>query len=95
MPFFSICQNLGIQLKKSQRVTAYLQHCALFARPEHSHTGRQRGNRGKLVVRSGAKEVLFDQESRSALQAGIDKLTDAVGVTLGPRGKAESFGIDI
>jgi hypothetical protein len=37
-------------------------------------------------VRAAAKEIAFDQNSRSALQAGIDKLADAVGLTLGPRG---------
>jgi chaperonin GroL len=41
----------------------------------------------RLVVRSQAKDILFDQASRAALQAGIDKLADAVGVTLGPRGR--------
>ena len=40
----------------------------------------------RMVVRASAKEVAFDQSSRSALQAGADKLADAVGVTLGPRG---------
>lgn len=37
-------------------------------------------------MRAAAKEIAFDQNSRSALQAGIDKLADAVGLTLGPRG---------
>jgi hypothetical protein len=37
-------------------------------------------------VRAEAKDIVFDQKSRAALQAGIDKLADAVGVTLGPRG---------
>ncbi|KAI5068082.1 hypothetical protein GOP47_0016427 [Adiantum capillus-veneris] len=41
----------------------------------------------RLVVRAEAKEIAFDQKSRAALQAGIDKLADAVGVTLGPRGR--------
>ncbi|THG17518.1 hypothetical protein TEA_011430 [Camellia sinensis var. sinensis] len=40
----------------------------------------------QFVVRAIAKEIAFDQSSRSALQAGIDKLADAVGLTLGPRG---------
>ena len=80
-----------IQLKKNLRVAAYLQRCTFFAGPGHSHIRRQRGNYGKLVVRSAAKEILFDQGSRSALQAGIDKLADAVGVTLGPRGSGGSF----
>lgn len=81
-----ICAASQIELKKSQRITAYLQRCTLFAVPRHSHLGNRRGNNSKLVVTSAAKEILFDQESRSALQAGIDKLADAVGVTLGPRG---------
>jgi chaperonin GroL len=41
----------------------------------------------RFVVRSAAKEIAFDQHSRRALQAGIDKLADAVGLTLGPRGR--------
>ncbi|KAF5727464.1 ruBisCO large subunit-binding protein subunit alpha [Tripterygium wilfordii] len=41
----------------------------------------------RLSVRASAKEILFDQSSRAALQAGIDKLADAVGLTLGPRGR--------
>ena len=42
--------------------------------------------KSRLVVRAAAKEIAFDQNSRIALQAGIDKLADAVGLTLGPRG---------
>ncbi|XP_072966742.1 ruBisCO large subunit-binding protein subunit alpha-like [Typha angustifolia] len=41
----------------------------------------------QLSVRAKAKEIAFDQISRSALQSGIEKLADAVGVTLGPRGR--------
>ncbi|XP_042511897.1 ruBisCO large subunit-binding protein subunit alpha [Macadamia integrifolia] len=41
----------------------------------------------RFVVQARAKEIAFDQGSRTALQAGIDKLADAVGVTLGPRGR--------
>lgn len=41
----------------------------------------------RFVVRANAKEIAFDQKSRAALQAGIDKLADAVGLTLGPRGR--------
>lgn len=41
----------------------------------------------RMTVRAAAKEVAFDQKSRAALQAGADKLADAVGVTLGPRGR--------
>ncbi|XP_062082215.1 ruBisCO large subunit-binding protein subunit alpha isoform X2 [Humulus lupulus] len=42
---------------------------------------------GRFVVKANAKEIAFDQHSRAALQAGIDKLADAVGLTLGPRGR--------
>jgi chaperonin GroEL len=34
-----------------------------------------------------AKQISFDTEARSALQRGVDKLTDTVKVTLGPRGR--------
>ncbi|CAK9171409.1 unnamed protein product [Ilex paraguariensis] len=46
-----------------------------------------RQSRGRFVVRAAAKEIAFDQHSRTAIQAGIDKLADAVGLTLGPRGR--------
>ncbi|KAJ4977711.1 hypothetical protein NE237_008491 [Protea cynaroides] len=41
----------------------------------------------RFAVQARAKEIAFDQNSRKALQVGIDKLADAVGVTLGPRGR--------
>ncbi|PQQ20690.1 ruBisCO large subunit-binding protein subunit alpha [Prunus yedoensis var. nudiflora] len=44
-------------------------------------------SRGRFVVKAAAKDIAFDQNSRRALQAGIDKLADAVGLTLGPRGR--------
>ncbi len=34
-----------------------------------------------------AKELIFDSNARSSLLAGVDKLTEAVRVTLGPRGR--------
>ena len=34
-----------------------------------------------------AKEILFGEHARKALQAGVDKLADAVKVTLGPKGR--------
>jgi len=40
----------------------------------------------RFAVKASAKEIAFDQSSRAAMQAGIDKLADAVGLTLGPRG---------
>lgn len=38
------------------------------------------------AVRAESKDIHFDQDSRKRMQAGINKLADAVGVTLGPRG---------
>ena len=34
-----------------------------------------------------AKEITFDTEARNALKAGMDKLANAVKVTLGPKGR--------
>ena len=43
-----------------------------------------------------AKQLSFNQEARESLKRGVDKLADAVKVTLGPRGRnvvlAKSFG---
>ncbi|KAK2643409.1 hypothetical protein Ddye_025172 [Dipteronia dyeriana] len=47
----------------------------------------QRVNYRRVAVRAAAKDIAFDQKSRSAMQSGIDKLTDAVALTLGPRGR--------
>ncbi|XP_039139308.1 ruBisCO large subunit-binding protein subunit alpha [Dioscorea cayenensis subsp. rotundata] len=41
----------------------------------------------RFSVRATAKEIAFGQSSRTSLQAGVEKLADAVGVTLGPRGR--------
>jgi len=35
-----------------------------------------------------AKKILFDSEARQSIKKGIDKLADAVRMTLGPRGRA-------
>ena len=34
-----------------------------------------------------AKQLLFDQEARNSLKRGVDILSDAIRVTLGPRGR--------
>lgn len=34
-----------------------------------------------------AKDIIFDQEARSAIKKGVDKLAEAVKVTLGPKGR--------
>ena len=39
-----------------------------------------------IAVKAGPKRVSFGKECREALQDGIDKLADAVSLTLGPRG---------
>jgi len=35
----------------------------------------------------GAKQVVFHEDARGALLAGVQKLTSAVKATLGPRGR--------
>ena len=34
-----------------------------------------------------AKQLAFDEEARNAIKRGVDVLTDAVKVTLGPKGR--------
>ncbi|KAK6928266.1 Chaperonin Cpn60/GroEL/TCP-1 family [Dillenia turbinata] len=41
----------------------------------------------RFVVKAGPKRMSFDKNCREALLTGIDKLADAVSVTLGPRGR--------
>ncbi|MEK7649073.1 MAG: chaperonin GroEL [Patescibacteria group bacterium] len=38
-----------------------------------------------------AKQILFDEKARAALKRGVDKLADAVKVTLGPKGRNVVF----
>lgn len=40
----------------------------------------------RCVIRAGPKRVSFDKECRNGLLAGINKLADAVSVTIGPKG---------
>ncbi|KAJ1393398.1 TCP-1-like chaperonin intermediate domain superfamily [Sesbania bispinosa] len=40
-----------------------------------------------FVVRAGPKKISFGKECREALLAGIDKLADAVSLTVGPKGR--------
>lgn len=59
---------------------------------------QQQKKRGfNLIVRSEAKKLTFDMAARTRMQAGIDKLADAVAITLGPRGRnvvlEEKFGV--
>lgn len=89
--FLNLCfVATWILLKQSRRVTAYLRRCPLFAVHLHSNVTELRGKCGSLVNLSGAKDILFNQRSSSALQAGADKLADAVGITVCPRGNIAS-----
>ena len=44
-----------------------------------------------------SKQIVFDAQARQALKQGVDKLANAVKVTLGPRGRnviiEKSFGV--
>ncbi|CAK9169584.1 unnamed protein product, partial [Ilex paraguariensis] len=48
---------------------------------------RNKQNMKKFVVRAGPKRICFDRECRESLLSGINKLADAVSVTLGPKGR--------
>jgi chaperonin GroEL len=39
-----------------------------------------------------AKEIYFDLDSRNGLKSGVDKLANAVKVTLGPKGRNVVIG---
>ncbi|CAD7700671.1 unnamed protein product [Ostreobium quekettii] len=58
---------------------------------------RRVGRRCGTVVRSDAKDLVFDNDARRKLQEGINKVADAVAVTLGPRGRnvvlEQSYGM--
>lgn len=61
---------------------------ASFAQGSKPFTKAQgRQSRRQVQVRADAKQIVFDTESRRRLQNGINKVADAVGVTLGPRGR--------
>eukprot|EP00877_Chromochloris_zofingiensis_P013658 jgi/Chrzof1/8546/Cz03g15060.t1 len=65
---------------------------------QKSFTGTAKApKRSRLVVRADYKEISFDTESRRRLQNGINKVADAVSVTLGPRGRnvvlEQKFGV--
>ncbi|KAK1398400.1 ruBisCO large subunit-binding protein subunit alpha [Heracleum sosnowskyi] len=68
---------------RSNRVNQLQGQKVVNYRPNNG--GKSKGRR--LAVRAAAKEIAFDQKSRAALQSGIDKLADAVALTLGPRGR--------
>ena len=55
---------------------------------------RGKNARKNFVVKANAKDIAFDQASRRNLQAGVEKLANAVGVTLGPRGNWSSYSLN-
>lgn len=73
-------------LKSTSRVGGFLKGRNNLAGKSKSQVYGQRNMKGRLAVRANAKDICFGQDSRAAMQAGIDKLADSVGVTLGPRG---------
>lgn len=90
--------SLSPSLHKTMASTNAISTASILCSPKQSlrRNGNQqkqsnrlnfRQSSSRFVVRASAKEIAFDQHSRSALQAGIDKLADAVGLTLGPRGR--------
>lgn len=66
------------------RKTAF---CQRPIAPRQFRVNHRARSTSRVLVRASAKDILFDQASRAAVQRGIDKLADAVGVTLGPRGR--------
>ena len=50
----------------------------------------QKGRAGNV-----AKMIAFDEDARGALQRGVDKLANAVKVTLGPKGRNVVLGRDV
>lgn len=48
-----------------------------------------------MWIRAGAKRISFDKECRNGLLAGVDKLADAVSVTIGPKGLLDFFHFDV
>lgn len=44
------------------------------------------------IYRNMSKQIIFNEKARAALKRGVDKLTNAVKVTLGPRGRNVVLG---
>ena len=39
-----------------------------------------------------AKQIVYGEDARKALQAGVDKLANTVKITLGPKGRNVEIG---
>eukprot|EP00271_Cylindrocystis_brebissonii_P014206 TRINITY_DN35481_c0_g1_i1.p1 TRINITY_DN35481_c0_g1~~TRINITY_DN35481_c0_g1_i1.p1 ORF type:complete len:606 (-),score=178.26 TRINITY_DN35481_c0_g1_i1:507-2324(-) len=79
-------ENKHVGIKSGSCAPVFGQGRAQLAQSASSGRNGRQGS-AAVQVRAEAKDILFDQDSRSAMLAGIDKLADAVGVTLGPRGR--------
>lgn len=79
-------------LKSSPSVVGFLQGRNQLAGKVRSQAPGRRGGTGRVAVRAASKDIFFGQDSRAAMQAGIEKLADSVGVTLGPRGTEHENG---
>lgn len=74
------------QLLTVQSLVLILQSLSRRVNQQQNNRLNYKQSRGRFAVKAAAKDIAFDQNSRRAMQAGIDKLADAVGLTLGPRG---------
>eukprot|EP00803_Ostreobium_quekettii_P002662 evm.model.scf_1141.4 EVM.evm.TU.scf_1141.4 scf_1141:32218-39210(+) len=61
--------------------------CGRCRRPSADVDARARSVAREQAVRAEAKDLVFDSDARRKLQEGINKVADAVAVTLGPRGR--------
>ncbi|XAR56185.1 hypothetical protein NMG60_11036563 [Bertholletia excelsa] len=58
-----------------------------FAKQEVGGLWKNIDMKKKFIVSAGPKRISFGRECRETLLAGIDKLADAVSVTIGPKGR--------
>ncbi|KAG7673579.1 hypothetical protein KSW81_006779 [Nannochloris sp. 'desiccata'] len=71
-----------------QSSAALTQQVSMGGKPMGINRPSQRNARlQKMVTRADAKDIVFDNDSRKRMQDGINKIADAVAVTLGPRGR--------
>ena len=42
-----------------------------------------------------AKQIIYGEEARKALQRGVDQLADTVKITLGPKGRNVVLGLSL
>eukprot|EP00242_Pyramimonas_sp_CCMP2087_P016804 CAMPEP_0198211252 /NCGR_PEP_ID=MMETSP1445-20131203/22843_1 /TAXON_ID=36898 /ORGANISM="Pyramimonas sp., Strain CCMP2087" /LENGTH=588 /DNA_ID=CAMNT_0043885471 /DNA_START=68 /DNA_END=1834 /DNA_ORIENTATION=+ len=74
-------------MQKIPAACGITQNAPLTQKLKARQTARPATNRRSLKCRAEAKNIMLDNQARSTMLRGIDKLADAVGVTLGPRGR--------